>query len=73
MEIASRHPKRRRKLGPGDADTLDPSILKVLWVNVLSACSLALRLVCVPEFRVFLAYLNSDINVWLPSSSTMIY
>ena len=42
-------------------------------MNVLVACSLALRLICIPEFRVFLAYLNSDINVWLPTSLTTIY
>ena len=42
-------------------------------MNVLAACSLALRLICIPEFRAFLAYLNSDINVWLPTSSTTIY
>ena len=73
MDQANRHPKKRRKLGPSDVDALDGTTLEVLQVNVLAACSLALRLICVPEFRAFLAYLNSNMNVWLPTSSTTIY
>lgn len=41
-------------------------------MNVLASCSFALRLVSKPEFRAFLAYLNEDINVWLPRSSNTI-
>jgi hypothetical protein len=66
------NPHKRRRVGDGEGVSIQPNVLKILWVNVLAACSLALRLVSVPQFRAFLSYLNSDIDTWLPSSHNTI-
>jgi hypothetical protein len=68
MKQAEEYPYKRRRLGASPGGSIKPGVLEVLWVNVLVACSLALRLTAVPQFRAFLAYLNADIDVWLPKS-----
>jgi hypothetical protein len=69
MKQAEEYPYKRRRLGDSSGGgSIKPGVLEILWVNVLAACSLALRLTAVPQFRAFLAYLNSDIDVWLPKS-----
>jgi hypothetical protein len=68
MKQAEEYPYKRRRLGASPGGSIKPRVLEVLWVNVLAACSLALRLTAVPQFRAFLAYLNADIDVWLPKS-----
>ena len=68
MNQASENPRKRRRVADGEGASIDQGVLQILWVNVLASCSLALRLVSVPEFRAFLAYLNSDVDVWLPKS-----
>ena len=69
---AAEHPKKRRKIGDGTGESLDPNVVEILWVNVLAACSLTFRLYGIPQFRSFLTYLNPDIDVWFtPSHSTI--
>ena len=48
------------------------TILEILWVNFLVACSLALRLICVPQFRAFLQYVNPKVLEYLPTSANTI-
>lgn len=52
---AGRRPQKRRKLYDRQSgESLDGTVLEILWVNVLVACSLALRLICLRPFRAFL-------------------
>jgi hypothetical protein len=64
MKQAEEYPYKRRREGDSSGGgSINPRVLEILWVHVLAACSLALRLIAVPPFRAFLAYLNSDIDV----------
>jgi hypothetical protein len=66
------NPKRRKLFHRVEGDSIDPNVLEILWVHVLVACSLALRLICLPSFRAFLQYLNPDVLAWLPTSHNTI-
>lgn len=65
---AAENPRKRRRLNDQCGDSIDPDQLEVLYVRFLTACSLPFRLVECPEFRAFLAYLNDDIDTWLPDT-----
>ncbi len=69
---AEENPKKRRRIGNANGDSLNPGIMEILWVNVLAACSLAFRLSDNKQFRTFLEYLNPDIEVWFPPSHSVI-
>ena len=71
-EAAFRPHKRRKLYERAKGDALDGNILKILRVSVLVACSLAFRLICLPQFRAFLQHINPDILAWLPTSTNTI-
>jgi hypothetical protein len=65
---AEENPRKRRRLNDQSGDSIDPDQLEVLYVRFITACSLPFRLVECSEFRALLAYLNSDIDTWLPDT-----
>ena len=62
--------KRRKLWHRVEGQSLDGNILEILWVNVLVA--FALRLICIPQFRAFLQYINPKVLEFLPTSSNTI-
>jgi hypothetical protein len=66
--MADENPRKRRRLNDQPGDSIDPDQLEVLYVRFITACSLPFRLVECSEFRAFVAYLNSDIDTWLPDT-----
>ncbi|CEJ92863.1 Putative Transposase-like protein [[Torrubiella] hemipterigena] len=60
--------RKRRRLNDQYGDSIEPDQLEVLYVRFVTACSLPFRLVECPEFRALLAYINSDIDTWLPNT-----
>ena len=48
---AEENPKKRRRLNDQSGDSLDPDQLEVLYVRLITACSLPFRLVECSEFR----------------------
>ena len=66
--MAEQNPRKRRRLNDQSGDSIDPDQLEVLYVRFITACSLPFRLVECSEFRALLAYLNSDIDTWLPDT-----
>jgi len=65
---AEENPRKRRRLNDQSGDSIDPDQLEVLYVRFITACSLPFRLVECPEFRALLAYVNDDIDTWLPDT-----
>ncbi|KAM6513532.1 hypothetical protein FALCPG4_18958 [Fusarium falciforme] len=65
---AEENPRKRRRLNDQFGDSIDPDQLEVLYVRFITACSLPFRLVECPEFRALLAYINDDIDTWLPDT-----
>ncbi|KAF5981722.1 ribonuclease H-like protein [Fusarium bulbicola] len=65
---AEENPRKRRRLNDKSGDSIDPDQLEVLYVRFITACSLPFRLVECPEFRALLAYVNNDIDTWLPDT-----
>ncbi|KAK7582909.1 hypothetical protein V3481_012205 [Fusarium oxysporum f. sp. vasinfectum] len=65
---AEENPRKRRRLNDQSGDSIDPDQLEVLYVRFTTACSLPFRLVECPEFRALLAYVNNDIDTWLPDT-----
>src|SRR3984957_14060774 len=65
---AEENPRKRRRLNDQPGDSIDPDQLEVLYVRFITACSLPFRLIECPEFRAFLAFLNNDIDTWLPDT-----
>jgi hypothetical protein len=51
-----------------DEKPLDSATLEALFMRWVTSNNQALRLVEYPEFRAFLTYLNSNINVYLANS-----
>jgi hypothetical protein len=46
---AENRPQKKRKLyHRANEDKINGTVLEILWVNVLVACSLAIRLLCLP-------------------------
>ena len=73
LREAENHPQKRRKLyHRANRDKINSTVLEILWVNVLVVYSLAIRLLCLPQFRVFLQYLNTDALTFLPTSENTI-
>lgn len=74
MLTAAKTSQKRRRLNNTE-DSLLPlngDIVERLYVNFIATCSEPLRLVECYEFRAFLQYLNSDIDIWLPKSHTTV-
>lgn len=72
MDSAEFNTSKKRKLTeitPSEKE-LDGKVLESLFVRWTATNNQALRIVECPEFRSFLAYLNSNVNVWLPNSHT---
>ncbi|KAL6406027.1 putative Transposase-like protein [Ilyonectria robusta] len=65
---AEENPRKRRRLSGQSGDSIDPDQLEALYVRFITACSLPFRLVESPEFRALLAYINTDIDTWLPDT-----
>ncbi|OWT42447.1 hypothetical protein VFPPC_18547 [Pochonia chlamydosporia 170] len=65
---AEENARKRRRLNDQYGDSIDPDQLEVLYVRFITACSLPFRLVECPEFRALLAYINADIDTWLPDT-----
>jgi hypothetical protein len=65
---AEENPRKRRRLNDQSIDSIDPNQLEVLYVRFITACSLPFRLMEYPELRALLAYINNDINTWLPDT-----
>jgi hypothetical protein len=66
--VAEENPHKRRRLNDQPGDSINPDPLEVLYVRFITACSLPFRLVECPEFRVLLAYINKDVDTWLPNT-----
>jgi hypothetical protein len=64
---AAENPHKRRHLAE-ESGSLDAGTLEVLYTKFIAVCNLPLRLVECEEFQAFLAYLNRDVNAWLPKS-----
>jgi hypothetical protein len=52
--------------------SIDPDVLKKLYINFLASCNKPFRLVECPAFRSLLDFLNKDVKVWLPNSANVI-
>ncbi|EXK24176.1 hypothetical protein FOMG_19084 [Fusarium oxysporum f. sp. melonis 26406] len=65
---AAENPPKRRRLNDQSGDSIDPDQLEVLYVRFITARSLPFRLVECPEFRALSAYINNDIDNWLPDT-----
>ncbi|OBS15909.1 hypothetical protein FPOA_27961 [Fusarium poae] len=65
---AEENPRKRRRLNDQSGDSIEPDQLEALYVSFITACSLPFRLVECPEFRALLAYINNDIETWLPDT-----
>ncbi|KAI8412223.1 hypothetical protein FOFC_08853 [Fusarium oxysporum] len=65
---AEENPRKRRRLNDQSGDSIEPDQLEALYVRFITACSLPFRLVECPEFRALLAYINNDIETWLPDT-----
>jgi hypothetical protein len=72
MDSAQLNPNKKRKLIEEviDEKPLDSTTLEALFVHWVTSNNQVLRLVEYPEFRTFLTYLNSNINVYLANSHT---
>jgi hypothetical protein len=70
MDSAQLNPNKKRKLMEEviDEKPLDGATLEALFVRWVASNNQALRLVECPEFRAFLTYLNSNVNVYLANS-----
>ncbi|RKK07528.1 hypothetical protein BFJ65_g17733 [Fusarium oxysporum f. sp. cepae] len=66
--VAEENPHKRRRLNDQPGDSINPDQLEVLYVRFITACSLPFRLVECPEFRALLAYINKDVDTWLPDT-----
>lgn len=65
---AEENVRKRRGLNDQYGSSIDPDQLEVLYIRFITACSLPIRLVECPEFRAMLAYVNADVDTWLPGS-----
>ncbi|KAF4332994.1 ribonuclease H [Fusarium beomiforme] len=65
---AEENPRKRRRFNDQSGDSIDPDQLEVLYVRFITACSLPFRLVECPESRALLAYVNNDVDTWLPDT-----
>jgi hypothetical protein len=67
MDSAQLNPNKKRKLMEEviDEKPLDGATLEALFVRWVASNNQALCLVECPEFRAFLTYLNSNVNVYL--------
>lgn len=66
---------KRRRLNDSTlvpAFDFDPATFEYLYIQWLSRCSVAFRMVEVSEFGTLLLYLNPQINNWLPESHATI-
>jgi hypothetical protein len=71
--MAKKHPhSRRRLLEEASGLSINPDVLKKLYINFLASCNQPFRLVECPAFRSLLAFLNKDVEVWLPNSANVI-
>ena len=70
MDSAQLNPNKKRKLIEEviNEKPLDSATLEALFIRQVILNNQALRLVECPEFRAFLTYLNSNINVYLANS-----
>ncbi|WKT54430.1 hypothetical protein QSH57_005014 [Fusarium oxysporum f. sp. vasinfectum] len=65
---AEENPRKRRRLNDQSGDAIELDQLEALYVRSITACSLPVWLVECPEFRALLAYINNDIETWLPDT-----
>ncbi len=79
MDSAARHAgHKRRRLEEEDEEpvpekyALDPHVLELLFVRWFAKGAVPLSIIECEEFRALLAYINRDINTWLPSSAETI-
>jgi hypothetical protein len=74
IDTAALNTAKRRKLAEEDAieKKLDGAVLESLFVRWIATDNQALELVECPAFRAFLTYINSNINVYLPSSRSTV-
>jgi len=75
INSATENPQKRRKLHNNENTSsipLNGNVVEVLYTKFIATCNQPLRLVECPEFRAFLTYLNSDIDIWLAVSHTTI-
>jgi hypothetical protein len=70
MVSAEHNPTKKRKLTEETLEEkpLNGATLEALFVRWIAADNQALRLVECPEFRAFLTYLNSNVNVYLTNA-----
>jgi len=70
MESAEHNTTKKRKLTEEliEEKPLDGAMLESLFVRWIATDNQALRLVECPEFRAFLTYLNSNVNVYLTNA-----
>jgi hypothetical protein len=54
------------------SSVIDGSLLEVIYIRWITACSIPFRVVEVEEFRALLLYLNPTIDNYLPSSHNII-
>ncbi len=79
MDSAARHAgHKRRRLEEEDEEpvpekyALDPHVLELLFVRWFAKGAVPLSTIECEEFRALLAYINRDIDTWLPSSAETI-
>jgi hypothetical protein len=70
MDSADLNGNKRSKLTEVKLEEkeLDGKVLESLFVRWIATNNQAMAIVECPEFRTFLAYLNSNVNVWLPNA-----
>lgn len=64
---------KRRRLDSVQSTTINPSTLEQLFIQWISRCSVSFNIVEISEFRNLLAYLNPEVNNWLPTSHSTIH
>jgi hypothetical protein len=73
MEYAKKSSHKRRRQEPEDKEVqelyrIDPYVLELLFVRWFARGSIPFTMIEYEEFRTLLAYINRDIDAWLPGS-----
>jgi hypothetical protein len=73
ITMARKHPHSHRRLSKEASGlSINPNVLKKLYINFLASCNQPFRLVECPAFQSLLTFLNEDVKVWLPNSANVI-
>jgi hypothetical protein len=77
MEYAEKSSHKRRRQEPKDKEVqelyrIDPHVLELLFMRWFAYGSIPFTIIEYEEFRTLLAYINRDIDAWLPGSANIV-